>query len=123
MLAIAPCVSFLIAAVPMAPVEADVLVVFGNGKPNGAPMKFVPQAVYAMDKTGQFRSGAVILGKIDFSEHFAKELKKQPLCRVRIDLDDPNNTPAGLVLKVIDDAHRAAKDGTRIELKLTYPPR
>ena len=40
--------------------------------------------------------------------------------RVEVELDFPAETPAPLLLKVIDQVKRGVKDGKRVELKFTY---
>lgn len=113
----------LLAAVPpegRRPAPMEVVLSIGNGKVAEDPK--VSPVVLAVDASGQFRSGADLLGRIDLGELVADSLKDKDFVRYRIDLDAPDTTSAILILKLIDQVQRSVKGGKRVELTFSYRP-
>lgn len=98
----------------------EVVVEVGNGKFVDDPKKPVPTTAVTMDAKGRFRRGKAGFEPTDAGVLVATELKGQDFVRLRIDLDDAAETPAVLILRVVDRITKSVPDGKRVELTFSY---
>jgi len=73
-----------------------------------------------MDAKASILCDSALFGQADMGEFVVAGLKNCDCCRITIQLDDPANTPATVVLKAIDQARQKVKAGKRVELRFTY---
>lgn len=101
-------------------VWTSVRIVIGNGVVKEDPKARVLPLVLGMSAKGGFWNDATVFEKFDPGVYVARTLKNEDFARLQIDLDDPDNTRAGLVLWVIDRVSKNVPDGKRVELTFTY---
>ncbi|MBA4191572.1 MAG: hypothetical protein C0467_26635 [Planctomycetaceae bacterium] len=101
-------------------VSTSVKLVIGNGTVKENPKARVLPLVVGMDAKGGFWSDGVLFGRIDPGELVADTLKTEDFMRLQIDIDNPDETRATLILQVIDRISNSVKAGKRVELTFTY---
>ncbi|MBA4065349.1 MAG: hypothetical protein C0501_16885 [Isosphaera sp.] len=94
-----------------------VVLTIGNGKVTEA--KSVSDTHLHVDPKGRVRLGKWLVW-VDPGEYAAACLKDQDFAHIIVELDFPDETPAPVVLRVIDQLKRGVKDGKRVELTIRY---
>lgn len=101
-------------------VQTSVKIVIGSGPVKEDPEDRLLPHLLALDAKGGFRSGAILFDEFDPGEFVARSLKTENFIQLQIDLDNPEETRAALILWVIDQVSKNVKDGKRVEVTFIY---